>query len=108
MLSENKPDAALPELNAILQADPNYHLAHYHLAWYYIEKKQPDQAIAEGRLALQGSPNQPYYHNMMGWALETKGDAQGALQEYRAGYLLAPDVAGIKANYERLLKQVNK
>ena len=45
---------------------------------------------------------------MMGWALETKGDAQGALQEYRAAYLLSPNDAGLKGNYERLLNQVKR
>jgi hypothetical protein len=45
---------------------------------------------------------------MLGWALEIKGDPQGALAEYRAGYLLVPGDAGIRGNYERLLKQVSK
>jgi Flp pilus assembly protein TadD len=57
---------------------------------------------------VQGDPNNAWYHNMLGWALESKGDPQGALQEYRAAYLLLPSEAGIRANYERLLNQVKK
>jgi len=45
---------------------------------------------------------------MLGWALESKGDLQGALQEYRAAYLLLPNDAALKGNYERLLNQVKK
>jgi len=45
---------------------------------------------------------------MLGWALETKGDPQGALQEYRAAYLLMPNDPGTRSNYERLLYQAKK
>ena len=41
-------------------------------------------------------------------ALEKKGDRQGALEEYRAAYMLDPKNATYKQNYERLLQQVNQ
>lgn len=46
-------------------------------------------------------------HNNLGFALEQNGDRQGALEEYRAAYMLDPKKAFYKQNYERLLQRVN-
>jgi hypothetical protein len=40
--------------------------------------------------------------------LEKKGDRQGALEEFRAAYMLDPKNAAYKRDYERLLRQVNQ
>jgi len=47
-------------------------------------------------------------HAGLGFALEKKGDRRGALEEYRAAYMLNPKDANYKQNYERLLHRINK
>ncbi len=47
-------------------------------------------------------------HANLGVALEQKGDLRGALEEYRAAYMLDPKNMTYKANYERLLQQKNE
>jgi Flp pilus assembly protein TadD len=64
--------------------------------------------IAEEREALRLNPNNSSAHFCLGFALERKGDRQGALEEYRAAYILDPKNATYKRDYERLLQQVNQ
>ena len=40
--------------------------------------------------------------------MEKKGDWQGALEEYRAAYMIDPRDTFYKQRYERLLQQMNK
>jgi hypothetical protein len=42
------------------------------------------------------------------FTLEKKGDQQGALEEYRAVYMLDPKDATYKQAYELLLQRMNK
>jgi Flp pilus assembly protein TadD len=67
-----------------------------------------DGAMAEERVALRLNPNNTTAHNNLGFALEKKGDPRGALEEYRAAYMLDPKSTFYKQNYERLLQQVNQ
>jgi Flp pilus assembly protein TadD len=47
-------------------------------------------------------------HNSLGVALDQRGDRRGALEEFRAAYMLDPKNAFFKQNYERLLREVNQ
>jgi tetratricopeptide (TPR) repeat protein len=60
-----------------------------------------DDGIPRGA-ALE--PTNTLAHANLGIALERKGNLQGALEEYRAAYMLDPKNATYKQNYERLLQ----
>ena len=62
----------------------------------------------ELREAQQLDPKDANVHDSIGFALESKGDVRGALEEYRAAYMLDPKNATYKQNYDRLLQQVNQ
>jgi Flp pilus assembly protein TadD len=47
-------------------------------------------------------------HCTLGFVLENKGDRRGALEEYRAAYMLDPKDPTYKQDYERLLQQLNQ
>ena len=65
-------------------------------------------AAPEEREALRLNANNAVAHNNLGVALEQKGDLRGALEEYRAAFILDPKDTKYKQNYERLLQQMNK
>jgi Flp pilus assembly protein TadD len=62
--------------------------------------------ISEEREALRLDPNNAMAHAKVGVALMQKGDEHGALEEFRAAYLLDPK--NYKESYEDLLRQMNQ
>ena len=63
--------------------------------------------MGEFRDALRLNPNNDMAHFGLGLALEKNGDRRGALEEFRAAYMLDPKNALYKRDYERLLQKVS-
>jgi len=104
----NQYAEAEQEYRAALLLDPQNADLYVSLAYLLSLQKKWDDAASAGREALRLDPNNGGALNNLGVALEKKRDLQGALKQYRAAYMLDPKNATYKANYERLLRQVNK
>lgn len=77
------------------------------LAYVLGQQHKWDDAEPIEREALRLDPNNELAHAYLGLVLEKRGNRQGALEEYRAAYMLRPQIAEFKDEYERLLREVS-
>jgi hypothetical protein len=88
-----------------VRLDPNLAGAHFNLGNALKDNNDIEQAIAEYREALRLDPDlaaQPEVCFVLGTALESKGDKQGALEQFRLACTKAPNNAVFCEKYRRV------
>lgn len=87
-------DRAAKELQAAIQADPQFALAHQVLASLYGEEKNDLAAgTAEAQAALRLNPKLPNAHIILGNLATKQNQYEAAAGEFQAAIQLAPDLA---------------
>jgi putative PEP-CTERM system TPR-repeat lipoprotein len=81
--------AAIGQLEAILQQDPNNAAALNNLAWVYQQEKDP-RAIATAEAAHKIAPDNPAILDTLGWVLLEQGQAAKALPLLQKAVNAAP------------------
>ncbi len=77
-------------------------------ALYLIEQKQPSKAVRILEKAKMANPSDPEMRVVLGKAYLMRRNFSQALKEYKSAALIKPDDEKIQADYQRVLKFVEK
>lgn len=102
--SKGDLDGAIAEYREAVRLNPNDGLGHFNLGlallrntkagkakWREGVGKHEENVIKEFREAVRLMPRNDQAHYLLGTMLESRGDRQGAFDEYRVAHLLKPD-----------------
>jgi tetratricopeptide (TPR) repeat protein len=98
LLLQNKPDDAIVEFNAALQADPANTRAYNSRGNAWRAKGELDIAIADYNEAIRIDPNFAFPYNGRASAFYDKGDLDRAISDYGEVIRLAPTLAAPYSN----------
>jgi Flp pilus assembly protein TadD len=87
--------AAIEQLQAVLQRDPNHVLALNDLAWTY-QRTGDKQALAYAERAFKLAPDSPAIMDTLGWICLEGGDLARALPLLQKASALAPNAGEIR------------
>jgi Flp pilus assembly protein TadD len=97
------PTAALAEIQAAIDLDPDEAELHFVLGNVQVAKHDFASAIAAYRSAVTLDPRHARARNNLANALLVTGDVRGAIAEYRASLELQPDQPATRQNLEAAL-----
>jgi len=96
-LENNRPDAAIKELETVVTQDPRNSDAHYYLGEAYYRSERFHDAEREFRTVIQIDPRSSRSHLSLGNVLGKFGRLDLAIEEYKAA--LAIDPSSSEAHY---------
>jgi putative PEP-CTERM system TPR-repeat lipoprotein len=106
-IARNDLETASTVYRSLLQALPDNPVIYNNLAWV-TGKRKGQGAIEYAEKANSLAPNQPAFMDTLGMLLAEKGDLARATELLGKAVELAPQAAGIRLNYAKVLIQAGK
>ncbi len=92
LIETRQADAAIVELEKILQHDPNNSEAWVNIGYAHLKQGKHEQAAADFRKALARDPNSPAAHYDLGIALKMTDQIEAAQKELEQAIRLDPSL----------------